>query len=277
MEFVTNIGIKAQRAMAYEVLQSPKPGLVDKRNNGGNKDMDLFTLIDSCIILGPYFKECAKVGVTHELKDILKTIRPLGVQAEKDICQVTSGVNAHEELIFIMGVLCAGAGHIVSSGKDIDGITLSKISEQIVMPVLEGLDTVDEISISNGMEQFVKSNLTSDNEEKPGDFFDLLKGYDIFLGTLKRTSSESVAIGQTLLYFMSEIFDNSIVNSSGVESLELVKSMAARATELGGYESGDGIDYIYEMDRVFIFNNISPVGSSNLASCVYFIHLLTTL
>ena len=40
----------AVRALLYEVITTPKPGLVDRRNSGSHKDMDVFTFMDLSLI-----------------------------------------------------------------------------------------------------------------------------------------------------------------------------------------------------------------------------------
>ena len=50
------------RALLYEVTTTPKPGLVDRRNSGSHKDMDVFTFMDSAAALYPYFEACARMG-----------------------------------------------------------------------------------------------------------------------------------------------------------------------------------------------------------------------
>ena len=51
----------ACQALMYEVLTTPKPGLVDRLNNGSHKDMDVFTFAASTTSLYPYFEECAAI------------------------------------------------------------------------------------------------------------------------------------------------------------------------------------------------------------------------
>lgn len=52
----------AAKALLYEVCTTPKPGLVDRNNNGSHKDMDLFTFLDSTAALLPYFEQAAALG-----------------------------------------------------------------------------------------------------------------------------------------------------------------------------------------------------------------------
>ena len=49
------VGSRAVRSLLDEVCTTPKPGLVDHRNRGSHRDMDLFSFIASASALGPYF------------------------------------------------------------------------------------------------------------------------------------------------------------------------------------------------------------------------------
>lgn len=41
------IGALAVKSLLYEVCTTPKPGLLDRRNSGSHRDMDLFTFMAS--------------------------------------------------------------------------------------------------------------------------------------------------------------------------------------------------------------------------------------
>ena len=56
------IGALATRALLEEVAVTPKPGLVDRANNGAHRDMDLFTFQASAAALAPYWEECWRTG-----------------------------------------------------------------------------------------------------------------------------------------------------------------------------------------------------------------------
>ena len=45
----------ATRALLEEVCITPKPGLVDRANNGSHRDMDLFTFLARAAALAPYW------------------------------------------------------------------------------------------------------------------------------------------------------------------------------------------------------------------------------
>ena len=62
-QYAHEVASHACRALLYEVTAAPKPGLVDRCNNGSHRDMTPFTFIDSACVLYPYFRDCALRGI----------------------------------------------------------------------------------------------------------------------------------------------------------------------------------------------------------------------
>ena len=52
----------ATQSLLREVHTTPKPGLVDRRNNGSHKDMDIGLFETSAKTLQPYFRNCVEIG-----------------------------------------------------------------------------------------------------------------------------------------------------------------------------------------------------------------------
>lgn len=105
----------AVRALIREAETTPKPGLVDRRNNGSHPDMSLEMLLRSARSLKPYFRECARAGMKLEEADAFPTLRALGMEAEKTMLNATGGVNAHKGAIFSLGLLAASAAACLRS------------------------------------------------------------------------------------------------------------------------------------------------------------------
>lgn len=99
----------AVESMLYEVTATPKPGLVDRANNGAHYDMDFFTFMSSAAALHSCFDELIQAGIQmaeHPVSELLPELRKIGVQAEKQMFQFTKGVNTHKGMIFSLGMLC---------------------------------------------------------------------------------------------------------------------------------------------------------------------------
>ena len=52
----------ATNALLEEVAVTPKPGLVDRANNGAHRDMDFSSFLASAAALAPYWTECWRIG-----------------------------------------------------------------------------------------------------------------------------------------------------------------------------------------------------------------------
>ena len=105
----------AVRALLYEVTTTPKPGLVDRRNSGSHKDMDVFTFMDSAAALYPYFEDCARTGretAEQPAPETFAALRPLGCEAEGEMLDATGGINTHKGAVFSVGIVCAALGRL---------------------------------------------------------------------------------------------------------------------------------------------------------------------
>ena len=127
----------ALKALLYEVAATPKPGLVDRSNNGAHDDMDFYTFLDSTVGLRHYFsaivhyiKEQYKItsksmsipkGVYLKGNEIFSGLKDLGQQAEAEMKQATKGINTHKGAIYALGLLVAAATETFIVDKSIDG------------------------------------------------------------------------------------------------------------------------------------------------------------
>ena len=109
----------AVEALLVEAAATPKPGLVDRANNGAHGDMDFFTFQKSAAALAPYFTEFVRAGAGEgrSLHTLLSELRPIGRAAESAMYARTGGVNTHKGAIFSFGVLLGAAGWISVHGK----------------------------------------------------------------------------------------------------------------------------------------------------------------
>ena len=105
----------AVNALIHEAETTPKPGLVDRRNNGSHPDMSLEMLLRSARSLKPYLRECARTGMTMDECDAFPALRTLGMEAERAMLCATGGVNAHKGAIFLLGLLAASAAACLRS------------------------------------------------------------------------------------------------------------------------------------------------------------------
>jgi triphosphoribosyl-dephospho-CoA synthase len=84
-----------------ELDLTPKPGLVDRRDNGAHADLDYALMQRSIVLLGYYFNQCTAALQTG---CGIETLRELGMQAERRMFYQL-GTNTHRGAIFLGGLL----------------------------------------------------------------------------------------------------------------------------------------------------------------------------
>ena len=100
----------ATQALQAELDTTPKPGLVDKDNNGAHRDMDYAMMQLSINTLHPYFVRLALLGFADTLPSHT-VIRDAGIEAEKAMLAATNGVNTHKGALFSMGLAVVAAAY----------------------------------------------------------------------------------------------------------------------------------------------------------------------
>ena len=100
----------ATQALQAELDTTPKPGLVDKDNNGAHRDMDYALMQLSINTLHPYFVRLALLGFADTLPSHT-VIRDAGIEAEKAMLAATNSVNTHKGALFSMGLAVVAAAY----------------------------------------------------------------------------------------------------------------------------------------------------------------------
>lgn len=275
MDFYKKVDMLAKKALTYEVLLSPKPGLVDRFDSGAHNDMDIYTFMDSIESLDNYLYECTKAGYEYKganYYEILDIIRPLGIEAENRMLEATGGINTHKGAIFIFGILCAAIGNVKSSNKEINFKNISHTSSMIAYNILDDFKIVDSNNLTYGTSQFKNLGLTGIRGEVK-DSFPSIKGSLIkFIDTIEEGFNEKIALGESLLYLMSILDDSNVIGRTGAEGLEYMRKSVNSIIEKGGYKTSCGLDLISKTNIDFINRRISPGGCADLASATLFIY-----
>ncbi len=106
----------AAKALTEEVHLTPKPGLVDERNNGAHSDMDLPLFLHSIDALTPYFRQITALSLSGA---DAATLQAAGLEAEAAMFRATGGVNTHKGALFSFSVLLAALGRYLTEGGDV--------------------------------------------------------------------------------------------------------------------------------------------------------------
>lgn len=281
--FYKSIANLVQRALLYEVVLTPKPGLVDRNNTGSHKDMSVFTFIDSTLVLHDYFYNCVKTGYEYDGEDyreILSVIRPMGVMAEFDMYFATKGTNTHKGAIFIFGILSAAVGSVLkeTGGFNYDAICLrgGDIASGITGDLSPDLANKNELTY--GERQFLTYGYLGIRGEAEAGFPSLRgSALEVYNKTLEEGYSKEIAMGDSLLELMSFVFDSNIVGRGGIAALTMVQELAKKAISLGGYKTEEGLKFLEEMNEELVKNNLSPGGCADLCAAISFLKFVCSL
>lgn len=270
----------ALKSMLYEVSTRPKPGLVDSIDNGAHMDMDIFTFIDSSVSLYSFMHQCSELGYSGNYEDpreLFKSLRELGLEAEKNMFYATNGINTQKGLIFILGIVCASAGNLLSKGIGINIEDICRLSANMVGDIVDKeLLYIDEThKLTQGQKIFLKYGIKGiRGEVETG--FPTIRNYGLpnLHKYLDKGLSLNNALANTLLHIMAHSEDTNVLWRGGMDAFLFMQNSAKVAIEMGGIGTEEGRKNIDNMNSEFIKNNISPGGSADLLATTIMFYLL---
>lgn len=264
------IGNWATQSLLDEVCTTPKPGLVDRRNPGSHKDMDIFTFMASAAALQGYFTACAKAGMEPgcDPAETFAKLRRLGLRAEQDMYAATEGVNTHKGAIFTMGILCGAAGRLwkdegIWKAEEIFREVSAMTKEAMEADFRKGGDTVGyKLYAQNGTR-----GIRGEVAEGLPSVANL--GLPAYRACRERGMDKNAAGIHTLLTLIANVVDTNMLNRGGFEGAQAgaEKCAALLASEYT-------LARVEALDDWFVERNLSPGGCADLLAAVYFIDKL---
>lgn len=283
-KFCEDISEIAINSMLLEVSATPKPGLVDRNNSGAHKDMDFYTFMKSSASQVHTFYKCALEGLKFEGKDkreLLKLIRPIGIEGENKMLKATNGVNTHKGLIFSLGVIAAATGlQYRETQKNMKAEDIchkvTEIAEGIVSRELGNLKNKEALTYG---EKLFKNHGIKGIRGEVESGFPTVRDYSLPLLKELMEGKESINdnLVQVLLHLMTVVEDVNILGRHGIEQLEYTKMAAKEALVLGGIFTEKGREKILKLDEEFIKKNISPGGAADLLAVTLMLYFLENL
>ena len=289
----------ATQALQAELDTTPKPGLVDKDNNGAHRDMDHALMQLSINTLHPYFVRLALLGFADTLPSHT-VIRDAGIEAEKAMLAATNGVNTHKGALFSMGLAVVAAAYEEKKaaankeerGKEREEGYLSSLQLTIKslaasFPDTSGTHGSKAKLLSNGTIT-IKGALDNAREGYEKLFAEWLPFYNE-----RRKNHDAHALHKTLLRIMCDLDDTNVIYRTNVATAEEVKQ-EARAL-LASFEEAYAAEdkekcasaieekcasaellALKDMDRRYTERNISPGGAADMLSLTVFIGSIQT-
>lgn len=268
----------ATQALQAELDTTPKPGLVDKDNNGAHRDMDYALMQRSIDTLHPYFVKLALLGCADALPTHT-SIRDIGIEAEKAMLAATNGVNTHKGALFSMGLAVVAAAH--------EERKIAANEEQILKERNGGEDILVSLhtTIKALAASFPDTNGTHGSKAKllskgataiKGALDNAREGYEMLFAEWlpfyieRRKERDAHTLHKTLLRIMCDLDDTNVIYRTDLATAEEVKQ-EARALLDNFSETA-----LKDMDRHYTTRNISPGGAADMLSLTVFIGSIQT-
>ncbi len=251
----------ATDALRAELNTTPKPGLVDRNDNGAHKDMDLALMSKSIDALQPFFVKLAMVGHDCAEKDMVPEtdeIRQIGIDAERAMLNATGGVNTHRGALFSMGLTTLAASWCMEQEGRIEEQQLRDLIMQVAggfAPTAgtHGNDAVNAHRVMGALD-LAKAGY-------PQLFNNWLPAYRDYLA-----EDTGHACHRLLLLIMSQLDDTNVIHRVGYDQAQQVKQEAKAL--LDSYS----IEGMESLNRDYIARNVSPGGSADMVALTIFIH-----
>lgn len=243
----------AERALRLELDTTPKPGLVDRRDNGAHKDMDYALMSKSISALRPYLTRLA----VESAKDIDPAkIKEIGIEAEKAMLKATGGVNTHKGALFCIGLSVAAASCLACSTGAVEAYSFKELVSRAASEIPSARGT-------HGAEAKRSFKAVGALENARAAYPELFADWLPYYLSLE---GDPFRCHKTLLHIMTTLDDTNILHRRGAEGLAHAEAEAARLLE-DFSESG-----LSSLNKDFIRENISPGGSADMLSLTIFIN-----
>lgn len=268
----------ATQALQAELDTTPKPGLVDKDNNGAHRDMDYALMQRSIHTLHPYFVQLALLGFADTLPSHT-SIRDIGIEAERAMLAATNGVNTHKGALFSMGLVVVAAAHEERKiAANEEQILKERNGGEYVLVSLQ--TTIKALAASfpdtNGTHGSKAKLLSKGTTAIKGALDNAREGYEMLFAEWlpfyieRRKEHDEHTLHKTLLRIMCDLDDTNVIYRTDLATAEEVKQ-EARAL-LDSFSKAA----LKDMDRHYTTRNISPGGAADMLSLTIFIGSIQT-
>lgn len=271
----------ATESILFEVILTPKPGLVDAKDAGSHKDMDIFTFVRSAVSISHGFQEFFYAGYDHmdSPDELFSKIRPLGMEVEEKMYGATNSVNTHKGIIFSMGIVLAAIGHY-EKDRTLQGEYTTRDTDEIfdlVRVMTQGLvmkdfmDLMDRSPRTHGERLYIQHGFTGIRGEAEAGYPILKEKALPLLREMKDTNlTLEEKLLETLVLLMAYAEDTNVVTRGGIDALYHVQETAKAFLTSGGVRQAHYREILEEMNLDFKEKNLSPGGAADLLSLAIF-------
>jgi holo-ACP synthase/triphosphoribosyl-dephospho-CoA synthase len=292
-EFAKVISNIASYCLIAELSTTPKPGLVDRMNNGSHCDMNYELFLKSINSITPYLKE--EYLASLKIKDkneLFMQMKNIGLMAENAMMIATNGINTHKGAFFSLSNIGCGICYLLANDEELT-------DKNIRLFVTEFSLWAQDHNVNHNSNGYKVREVN----RTFGIYYEAIKGYssifdccDKYLNAFKDEkykyvshlynyekfdyfSFNKIIEEQSLRIFctlLSCVDDSNIIHRGGLDAL---CDMHKQFKELDDENIGisDLKSTLYKFDLLFIEANLSPGGTADLLSIALFIMLLKAL
>lgn len=265
----------ATDSLLQEVYTTPKPGLVDSRNNGSHTDMDINTFVKSAHSLTPYFYKCVNIG--HQTWDqppkaTFNKLRDVGIAAENTMYQATGGVNTHKGAIYSFGIICGALGRLWKADFPVANLEdiLLLCSEMTQDAVKSDFQLIDKTTAGGRL--YLKYGITGIRGEAAAGFPSVANiGLPVYQRELDKGLSSNDAGAVALIHLISSVKDTNLYHRGGYDGAKYALNRVKLLLEECASPTKKDIE---QLDNDFIDRNLSPGGCADLLAITYFLFKL---
>ena len=266
----------AQQALLYEVAVTPKPGLVDRKNNGSHGDMDFFTFQRSALALGPYFETCFRIGFETRAdapEDTFQRLRFPGKLAEGKMRGATGNVNTHKGAIFSLGILCGALGRLDREDWKRAESVLSECARMTKKLLRDDLGALQPGPVETvGQQMYLRYGITGVRGQAAAGFPEVLHiGLPKLEAGLAQGLSLNDAACGALLALIAHTADTNMISRGGIDLQEETARKIGLLLEQTPFPDEETLD---ALNASFVEKNLSPGGCADLLAITLFLHFL---
>lgn len=271
-----------QKALLGEVYTTPKPGLVDRHDNGAHKDMTVETFEKSTAAIVPWLVDMFDIGHCWERteQELFQAIRQVGKQAERAMFIATDGVNTHKGAVFSIGILAAAAGYCYSKTSDsFDAEHILETAEKMTKEIL-----TDELQKIQQKAPSTNGEILYHQYGEKGIRGEVMAGFPVLkhmtlpsMRSMKQMMrgkcNQNEVYLQILLLCIVSMTDTNVLSRSGFDyhQLEWLQNQTASILRCGGAFSKEGIKAVQKLNTDCIEKNISPGGCADMLAATIFL------
>ncbi|MBK5201847.1 MAG: citrate lyase holo-[acyl-carrier protein] synthase [Spirochaetaceae bacterium] len=285
----------ARFSLECELSTSPKPGLVDRLNNGSHTDMNYPLFLKSIESITPFLELEYMVCFDNLNKnELFKKMKSIGLEGERTMLESTNGINTHKGAFFSLSTIGCAISYSISNEDNISIDNIKQFSKEFGEWARLNNDTnishgdnirknignygIYDETISGYLSVFSKCykylSLFREDKQLNVFFTKLISNYE-FDENIFNEKIEPLSL-RIMCTLLSSAKDSNIIYRGGLKALLAINN---KFSEIDSYNYCDKElkEILINEDIDFVKNNLSPGGVADLLTLVIFTMTLVSL